>query len=137
MAEEGRRTKESRRIKGNLSGCQFIRLWKCQDAAMTLQPRGPRAHNTGSGPQEESDLTRVQDVNMAAHPEDLPADVGDPFLFQGVALGVLDQVCDRAGAAELHDQLQTHTGSVRGEKPSWLRSAQKPTVITNTFLPFS
>lgn len=45
----------------------------------------------------------------AAHPEDLPADVGDPLFLQGVALGVLDQVGDRAGAAELHDQLRTHT----------------------------
>lgn len=42
---------------------------------------------------------------MAAHPEDLPADVSDPLLFQGVSLGVLDQIGDRAGAAELHDQL--------------------------------
>lgn len=49
---------------------------------------------------------------MAAHPEDLPADVGDPLLFQGVALGVLDQVGDRSGAAELHDQLRRHTWSV-------------------------
>lgn len=42
---------------------------------------------------------------MAAHPEDLPADVSDPLLLQGVSLGVLDQIGDRAGAAELHDQL--------------------------------
>lgn len=49
---------------------------------------------------------------MAAHPEDLPADVGDPLLLQGVALGVLDQVGDRAGTAELHDQLRTHTCTV-------------------------
>lgn len=43
---------------------------------------------------------------MAAHPEDLPADVSDPLLLQGVSLGVLDQIGDRAGAAELHDQLR-------------------------------
>lgn len=42
------------------------------------------------------------------YPENLSADVGDPLLFQRIALGVLDQVCDRAGSTELHDQLQTH-----------------------------
>lgn len=44
-----------------------------------------------------------------AHPEDLSADVGRPLLFQRVALGVLDQIRHRAGAAELHDQLRRIT----------------------------
>lgn len=45
------------------------------------------------------------------HPEDLPAHVGYPLLLQGVPFGVLDQVGDRAGAAELHHQLHTDTSS--------------------------
>lgn len=45
---------------------------------------------------------------MATYPENLSADVSGPLLFQGVALGVLDQVRHWAGSAELHDQLQTY-----------------------------
>lgn len=52
---------------------------------------------------------------MVSHPENLPADVRRPLLLQRVALGVLDEVRHRAGAAELHHQLQTNkvvTGSL-------------------------
>lgn len=38
-------------------------------------------------------------------PEDLSGDVGDPVLLQRVAFGVLHQIRDGAGAAELHHQL--------------------------------
>lgn len=68
---------------------------------------------------------------MATHPEDLPADVGDPLLLQGVALGVLDQVGDRAGTAELHDQLRTHMDSYR---QLWGREAVSTRICLKTNL---
>lgn len=49
------------------------------------------------------------DVSSRSHPEDLPADVGDPLLLQRVPFGVFDQIRYRAGPTELHHQLQTHT----------------------------
>lgn len=48
-------------------------------------------------------------MQVAPHPQDLPADVGDPLLLQRVPFGIFDQVCDRAGPAELHHQLHTNT----------------------------
>lgn len=45
--------------------------------------------------------------NSSSHPEDLSADVGDPLLLQRVPFGVFDEVCHRAGPAELHHQLHT------------------------------
>lgn len=54
-----------------------------------------------------------QEINTkrsSSHPEDLPADVGDPLLLQRVPFGVFDQVRHRAGAAELHHQLHRQTG---------------------------
>lgn len=44
------------------------------------------------------------------HPEDLSGDVGDPILLQRVAFGVLHQICDGAGTAELHHQLEERGG---------------------------
>lgn len=49
------------------------------------------------------------------HPEDLPADVGDAVLFQGVPLRVLHQVGHGAGATELHHQLRPQEPRGRGE----------------------
>lgn len=43
-------------------------------------------------------------------PEDLSGDVGDPVLLQRVAFGVLHQIRDGTGAAELHHQLEETTG---------------------------
>ena len=43
---------------------------------------------------------------QVTHPQYLSADVGAPLLLQRAALGVLDEVCDRAGSTELHHQLQ-------------------------------
>ena len=47
-------------------------------------------------------------LSWCSHPEDLPADVGDPLLLQRVPFGVFDQIRYRAGTTELHHQLQTH-----------------------------
>lgn len=40
-----------------------------------------------------------------SHPQDFSADVRNPVLFQGAALGVFHQVRHRSGATKLHHQL--------------------------------
>lgn len=43
-----------------------------------------------------------------AHPENLPADVGNTVLFQGIPFCVLYQIRHGASTTELHHQLQDH-----------------------------
>lgn len=77
-------------------------------------------------------------------PEDLPGDVSDPVLLQCVAFGVLHQVCDGAGATELHHQLEetrretqrrrcTHTHAISDEQQEAQHAAfnhQRNCIIT-------
>lgn len=53
------------------------------------------------------------------HPKDFPADVGDAILLQRVALGVLHQVGDGAGAAKFHHQLKNGGQNFFGGVPNF------------------
>lgn len=52
------------------------------------------------------------------HPENLPADVGDAVLLQGVPFRVLHQVCHGTSTTELHHQLRP-----QGRAGSWGEAA--------------
>lgn len=72
----------------------------------TLSP--PHPHQCREGPcpgRRSSRGGRGGEGGPAAHPENLPADVGDAVLLQGVPFCVLYQVCHRTSTAELHHQL--------------------------------
>lgn len=49
--------------------------------------------------------TRQRGEGLGAHPENLPADVGNTVLLQGIPFCVLYQVCHRTSTTKLHHQL--------------------------------
>lgn len=82
-------------------------------AQFHLLPRvcreGPRPgrRSTGAGPGGGGG------EGPGTHPENLPADVGDTVLLQGVPFRVLHQVCHRTSTTELHHQLWSQGGTGR------------------------
>lgn len=49
---------------------------------------------------------KTKDLYGAPYPQDLPGDVSYPVFFERVPFGVLHEVCDGPGPAELHHKLQ-------------------------------